>query len=30
MEEVTDLLGDLGGVKLNTLLGIELKGEVDE
>ena len=30
MEEVTDLLGDLGGVKLNTLLGIELEGEVDE
>ena len=30
MEEVTDLLGDLGGVKGNALLGIELKGEVDE
>ena len=30
MEEVTDLLGDLGGVELNALLAIELKGKVDQ
>ena len=30
MEEVTNLLGDLGGVELNALLAIELEGEVDE
>ena len=30
MEEVTDLLGDLGGVELNALLTVELKGEVDQ
>ena len=30
MEEVANLLGDLGGVELNALLAIELEGEVDE
>ena len=30
MEEVTNLLGDLGGVELNALLTVELEGEVDE
>lgn len=30
VEEVTDLLGDLGGVKLNALLAIELERKVDE
>ena len=30
MEEVANLLGDLGGVELNALLTVELKGEVDE
>ena len=30
MEEVANLLGDLGGVELDALLAIELKGEVDE
>ena len=30
MEEVTDLLGDLGGVELNALLAIELDRKVDE
>ncbi len=30
MEEVTNLLGDLGGVELNALLAIELERKVDE
>ena len=30
MEEVANLLGDLGGVELNALLAVELEGEVDE
>lgn len=30
MEEVTNLLGDLGGVELNALLTVEFEGKVDE
>mgnify|MGYP000662335657 CR=1 FL=1 len=30
VEEVANLLGDLGGVELNALLTVELEGEVDE
>ena len=30
VEEVADLLGDLGGVELNALLAIELKGKVNQ